>query len=182
MSTSPGVSASHEYQIFADYHQIYLEDSQVQVGAGEDSAERVTAIDALVAQLLSKEAEARHVGVAPGVVCVLTARTATVPLTVEVRFHPPSDDWGGWDRVVEASLDLPSGCLMIHGVSDYLASAPRMQVDPGTYRARVYFGGLDTLSPDELEGADYYRVVLWPAPAEEPVTLFAKGGNASGSI
>lgn len=181
MSTSPGISASHTYQLFADYHQVYLEDCQGLVGVEADPAEQVAAMDALVAQLLSKEAEARHLGVALGVVCILTARAAIVPVTVEVRSQPPFDDWSGWDRVVEASLELPSGCLVLHSVSDYLPDAPRMLVEPGTYRMQVSFGGLDTLSSDELEGDDHYRVVLWPAPAREPATLFAKGGNAASS-
>jgi hypothetical protein len=36
---------------------------------------------------------------------------------------------------------------------------------------RAYFGGLDTLSPDWLEGADHYMVVLWPGPEREPAVL-----------
>lgn len=181
MSTPSGVSASYAYRIFADYHQIYLEDSQaVQAGAGEGEVpdQQVTAIDTLVGQLLSPEAKARRVGVAPGVVAILTARNATVLLSVEVVSHPPSDDWRGWDRVVEASLDLPSGCLVVHGVSDYFPAAPRISLAPGTYRVRAYYGGLETVSSDALEGADHYKVVLWPAPAAQPVVLFAKEGGA----
>ena len=30
------------------------------------------------------------------------------------------------------------------------------------YRARIYYGGLNSLSEDGLEGDDHYRVVLWP--------------------
>lgn len=172
MSPHPGAHAS-QHQIFADYHQVYLEDSHAQAGVGEDPDQRVAAIDALVAQVLSPEALARHVGVAPGALCVLTARNTTVPVTIEVRAQPPTDELSGWDQVVEASLDVPSGCLVLHGPTDYFPSAPRLTVTPDTYRVRVYFGGLETVSPDQLEGHDHYRLVLWPAPAREPTILCA---------
>ncbi|MDW4736332.1 hypothetical protein NQ293_26040, partial [Escherichia coli] len=42
--------------------------------------------------------------------------------------------------------------------------AARIDVAPGTYRVRVSYGGLDTLSEDGLEGDDRYRLQLWPAP------------------
>lgn len=172
MPLHPGVSAS-QHQIFADYHQVYLEDSQAQAGVGDDPKSRVDASDALVAQVLSPAAQARHVGIAPGVLCVLTARTTTVPVAVEVQTQPPTEKLSGWDQVVEASLDVPSGCLVLHGPTDYFPAAPRLTVTPGTYRVRVYFGGLETVSPDQLEGHDHYRLVLWPAPAREPTMLRA---------
>ncbi len=178
MSTQPGVSAVYSYHIFADYHQVYLEDSQVQIGAERDADQRVEAIDTFVAQLLNDQARERHLGVAPGVICLLTARNMTVPVTVEIFTEAPPDEVSGWDQVVEASLEVPSGCIVIHGCTDYLPDAPRIQVDPGTYRVRAYFGGVDTLSSDGLEGADHYRVVLWPAHSREPVVLLAKDGGA----
>jgi hypothetical protein len=52
-------------------------------------------------------------------------------------------------------------------------------LQPGTYRVRAYFGGLDTVSADGLEGDDHYRVVLWPAPAQEPVILLAQDGGSA---
>ena len=174
MSIQPGRATSHGYQVFADYQQVWLEDSQAQVGAGENSGQQVAALDVLVAQLLSQEARERHVGVAAGCVCLLTARAMPVPVEVIIAGEAPSTDFTGWDRVVEASLDLPSGCLVIHGVSEYFPAAPRLALEPGTYRVRASFGGLDTVSPDALEGADHYRVVLWPAKAAEPVILYVK--------
>jgi hypothetical protein len=52
-------------------------------------------------------------------------------------------------------------------------SAPRIAVAPGVYRARVSYGGLATVSADEMEGEDHYRVELWPDldVSAEPVVL-----------
>ena len=41
------------------------------------------------------------------------------------------------------------------------------------YRARIYYGKLDALSEDGLEGEDHYRVVLWPGDPTPPVVLKA---------
>lgn len=63
---------------------------------------------------------------------------------------------------MEASLDVPSGCIAVHGPTDYWPEAPRIAVAPGTYRACVFYGGMSTVSADELEGEDHYRVERWP--------------------
>src|SRR5579859_180152 len=165
-------------EIFADYHQVCVEDCQAQADEGGDDEERVKRIDARITQLLDKAAYERHLGVAPGVACLLTARAMTVPVDVEILAEAPPPDFAGWDRVVEASLDVPSGCLVVHGPTDYFPTAPRIALAPGTYRVRAYFGRLGSVSADELEGADHYRVVLWPAPQAEPAVLFTKEENA----
>ena len=158
-------------EVFADYHQVCVEDCQAQVDEGGDDEERVKRIDARITQLLNKAAYERHLGVAPGIVCILTGRAMTVPVDVEILAEAPAPNFDGWDRIVEASLDLPSGCLVIHGPTDYFPTAPRISLAPGTYRVRAYFGGLGTVSADGLEGADHYRMVLWPAPQAEPEVL-----------
>jgi hypothetical protein len=49
----------------------------------------------------------------------LTARNFTVPLTVQLGANAPADDFADWDRVVEARPDLPPGCIVVHGPTDY---------------------------------------------------------------
>jgi hypothetical protein len=171
--------ATYHYDIFADYHQIYLEDCGICHARtaldGRDPAVRASEIDAWVATLLTKEAHARHLGVAHGTLCILTARNSTVPLDVEVcptPLEPDPGEFAAWDQVMEASLDLPSGCLEVSGVGDVLGLR-QVQVESGTYRARIYYGGVDTVSKDRLQGADHYRAVLWPdpVPLQLPVML-----------
>lgn len=54
---------------------------------------------------------------------------------------------------------------------DYFPEAKHLPVSPGSYRVRVYYGGLNTLSADGLDGEDYYQVVLWPEKYRSPAVL-----------
>jgi hypothetical protein len=112
----------------------------------------------------------RLLAVAPGTVGVGTVRNMDVPVVVDVTDEAPNDDVADWDQVNECSLDVSSGLIVIAGCTDYFPEAARIAVPAGSYRARVYYRGLDSLSDDGLEGDDHYRVVLWPA-APGPVNV-----------
>src|SRR5262249_30898595 len=114
----------------------------------------------------------------PSLLGIATNRYDDVSVTVEVRKSPPEpdEDLGPWDHVVEASLDIPSGRVAIVGCLSYRPESsplrraddtvsPHISVWPGSYRVRIYSGGLGT---DEEER---YRIVMWPAPLDEPVVL-----------
>lgn len=150
--------ASQHFELFADYYQFYLQDEH----ASGDWADAWT--DEAVAQLLA---------VAPGVIGVGTARNSAVPVEVEVLEAEPAGDLSQWERVNECSIDVPSGRIVIAGCTDYFPDAARVAVRPGSYRARIYYAGLDTLAPDGLQGDDRYRVVLWPAAPAPTVSLKA---------
>lgn len=135
-------------ELFADYHQIYLQDENADPDNPDDWGER------LVTDMIA---------VSAGTVGIGTVRNMTVPVTVEVLPAPPRDTLDAWDHVAEASIDAPSGTLVVAGCTDYLPDARRINVPAGTLRVRAYYGGLNTLSEDGLEGDDHYRVVVWPA-------------------
>ncbi len=139
--------------LYAGYHQFYLGDSAFDGDPG--------ALD-----FWSPEAYERMLAVAPpGLLGVGTARYDRVPVVVDLQAAAPSDDdLDAWDHVVEASLEVPSGRVAIDGCLSYRpAESPHIEVVPGTYRARVYYGGLDTFDEDR------YRIVLWPQlPYEVP--------------
>jgi hypothetical protein len=96
------------------------------------------------------------------VVVIQPARNMTVAVDVEVTDVSPTLAPDNWDHIAEASIELPSGRLEIHECTG--GSIDVLPVSPGAYRVRAYFGGLDTLSDDGLDGDDRYRIVLWPAP------------------
>ena len=87
----------------------------------------------------------------------------TVPVTVVTLNAPPNDDSAQWDRITECSLEVRSGQIVIAGSSDFFENAARIKIAAGWYRARIFYGGRDTLSEDGLIGNDHYKVVLWPA-------------------
>src|SRR4051794_28587591 len=91
-------------QLFADYHQFYLQDEQ----ATGDLSDAWT--DEAVNHLLA---------LAPGVIGVGTVRSTDVPVEVEVVAAAPRDDPTVWDRINECSIDVPSGRIVIAGCADY---------------------------------------------------------------
>lgn len=158
------------FTVYADYQQFYVGDSTF---AGDTGT----------ADFWSSEANERGLAIAaPSLLGVETHRYDWVPVVVEVEDAPPADDLEGWDRVVEASLEIPSGRLAIDGCLSYAPEglpyqpdgshvSPHIDVPPGIYLARVYWGGLDRI--DE----DHYRIVLWPQrPYAEPRVLKGAGG------
>lgn len=149
----------YNYELFADYHQIYLQDAQA-VGDLSDS--------------WTAEASENYLAVAPGTIGIGTARDMTVPVKVEVRDAAPDDNYDAWDQVNKCSINVPSGRIIIAGCTDYFPDAERIEVAAGCYRARIYYGNLEALSEDGLEGDDHYRVVLWPGEPTEPKILKKK--------
>ena len=78
-----------------------------------------------------------------------------------------------WDRVNECSIAIESTKLVIAGCTDYFPDAKRIKLTPGTYRVRVLYGKLGTVSEDGIEGDDHYQLQLWPGPAIDPVVVKA---------
>ncbi len=145
-----------QFTLFADYFQFYLQDESA-YGDLSDA--------------WSEEAVARLLAVAPGVVGIGTARNMDVPVSIEVLEHPGAVDFEEWEHVVECSLVVESGRIVVAGCTDYFPEASRIHVKPATYRVRACFSGLSQVSDDGLSGEDKYRILLWPAPPTEPTIL-----------
>lgn len=141
---------SIELSLFADYFQFYIQDEPA---AGD------------LSKAWTQEATDRMLAVAPGTIGIGTVRNMDVPVSVQILGHEPADDFSAWDHVVEAGLDIASGLIVIAGCTDYFPDAMRIEIAPGTYRVRVSYGALDTLSENGLEGNDHYRLQLWPGPS-----------------
>ncbi|HEX8943074.1 MAG TPA: hypothetical protein VF785_08065 [Gemmatimonadaceae bacterium] len=154
------MTGKHEFTLFADYFQFYLQDEAASGDLSE--AWTVDAVDRLLA-------------VAPGVIGIGTVRNMDVPVEVEVLAEAPADDLSQWDRANECSVNLASGKAVIAGCTDFFPEAARLAIAPGVYRARIYYGNLASVSADGLEGADHYRIALWPAPEGPVVQLKSPG-------
>jgi hypothetical protein len=142
----------HQYQLFADYFQFYLEDENF-----KDTTEHIWDDEKTVELGLA---------IGKGIIAVGTERNFTVPVTLEIHDSEPDDDFNKWDRVNECSIDIPSGIVVIFGCTDYRPAAARVPVSPNCYRARIYYDGLDTVT-DFDKGDDTYKVALWVAPFSE---------------
>ncbi len=138
------------YSIFADYFQFYIQDE---------------AAEGHLSEAWTEDAVNRLLAVAPGTVGIGTVRNMDVPVTVEVLAGEPELDLSAWQHVVECSLEVKSSNLVIAGCTDYFPEAARIEIEPGNYRVRACFTGLDSLSEDGLDGNDRYHLQLWPSPA-----------------
>ena len=105
-----------------------------------------------------------------------TVRNMSVPVALTIHADEPEDDFHEWDLVNECSFTVRSGRIAILGCTDALPEAARISLAPGPYRLRVSYSGLDSLSEDGLDGDDFYRLQLWPAPLAGLRTLKEKAG------
>lgn len=140
----------YAFELFADFHQFLVRDSQAEWA---DLPEQWTG-----------EAIASMFVQGTGYVGVGTARDTVVPVRVRVHSLEPSLDPAHWDRVVMGTIDIPSGELVISGVTDNEMTGGRIEVAPGTYCLRVLYENLNSISSDGLSGNDRYSLELWPAP------------------
>jgi len=137
-------------EVFADYHQFYLWDKGMSPLAPED---------------YSQEDVDRRIKTGAHVVVVQPERDMSVPVEIEIHDSEPAHNAEEWDHIAEASLHVPTGQLEVHECTG--GPVAEFQVEKGWYRVRSFHGGFATIAAVGTDGADYYRVVLWPAtPAE----------------
>src|SRR5688572_10494430 len=138
--------SSYRYTLFADYFQFYLQDEKV---------------DGNLSDAWTEQAVRDLLATAPGTIGVGTVRDMDVPVEVELLQSAPSESFDRWDQVNECDIEIKSGTIVIAGCTDYFPEAARIKVEPGSYRARVYYGKLNSLTEDGLEGDDHYKAALW---------------------
>lgn len=144
--------------LFADYFQFYVCDGLFETDTGT---------------LWDKATADRMLAVGPDLIAVGTARNMLVPLTLEILSGEPVKDFHEWDQVIECAVTFASGTVIAFGCTENPDDAERLQVEPGSYAARVSYGKLSDLSEDGLEGNDRYRVQLWPGETV-PVTVIKR--------
>ena len=90
---------------------------------------------------------------------VCPVRNMDVPVTLEIHDSEPPLNTAEWDHVVLASIRVPSGKLEVHECTG--SSQAVLSVEPGTYRIRAHYKGLESLSENGLKGCDAYKIVVW---------------------
>ncbi|MEU1397463.1 hypothetical protein ABZ403_15565 [Micromonospora zamorensis] len=153
---------STELELFADYYQIHLLDDGSVTDLGDAWTEEA------VLDNLAVDTDAMAVG---------TTVNVNVAVTVEVLEAAPEDDSAEFDHVVEGSLHVLSGRLVVMGCTDYEPEAARFGVVAGSVRVRAARSnlieakrlGID--SDDDPSTMERLRVQVWPAPHSEPVVI-----------
>lgn len=91
--------------------------------------------------------------------------------TVDISFVPvaeePSNDLGGWDEMVDVSIDARSGDLRVLSVLGEQISLPSLShAGPGVYRVRCMAAGRNEHSGEiEVESSERFRLITWLAEA-----------------
>jgi hypothetical protein len=161
------MSRKFEFNLLADYFQFYVQDEDVE---GD------------LSDCWTKEAVNRLLAVTEGTIGVGTVRNMTVPVFIEVADGEPElSEADDWDQVNECDLMVRSGHIVVAGCTDYFPDAARIDVPPGSYRARLYYGNLNSQSENGLEGDDKYRIVLWRA-ASAPLKVLKQRATPHRSI
>ncbi len=158
---------AHKFTVYADYHQFYVEDAQTDIA------------QSAAPEFWSQEAFERGLAVTRDMIAVGTARYGLVQVELEIADSEPDAELEAWDQVNECSIELHSGTLLVRGCTQEVESAQRFEVTPGVYRARIFYGNLDTDDTDAEHGDDVYRVVLWPGDAIAPRVLKMYEGAAA---
>lgn len=146
----------YQFSLFADYFQFYVEDENL-----EGTTEHIWD---------NEKATKLGLAIGKGIIAVGTERNFTVPFTFEIHDSEPDDDFSIWDKIYECSVNVPSGILVILGCTDYRPDAGRVKVSPQCYRARIYYGALDSVKEFD-KGDDHYKMTLWAAPFAEMKVL-----------
>ena len=144
--------------VAADYGQFYVYD------AGEGLA------DPRRAEVFNRQSLGRGLAVARTFMAVFTIRQAgDVPIEVEALGTKPLPELDAWDHVVEGSIEVPSGRLVI-GSWDDTGPTLEVTVPPGSCRVRVRAHGLDE-TDDPGEERDAYTLQVWTEPPSPPALL-----------
>jgi len=152
----------HQFVIFADYFQFIVQDEK-----SEDD----------FASIWNSEALDMALAVGKSAICPGTLRNVEVPVEVQVLDAEPEVDLTAVDHAVEASLDVPSGTVVVMGCTGYFPEAPRFTVSPGTYRALSIMNGIASIKSEWEPADDSYVVYLWPGEPQRPKLLkHWKGG------
>lgn len=143
-----------DFEIFADYHQFYLED--------ETSPHRTDLI-------WTKETVEQMIAVGEKLIAIGTARNNAVPVSIEFHDSEPILEIENYSRVNECSLEATSNKLILSGCTDYLPDAPRIEISPAAYRVRVLYGDLESVF-NEINGEDFYIIQIWKSDEIKEVT------------
>jgi hypothetical protein len=148
--------SAHQFTIFADYFQFIVQDEM-----SEDD----------FASIWSPEALDRALAVGKSAICPGTLCNVEVPVEVQVLNEEPEIDLTAVDHVVEASLEIPSGTIVVMSCTAYFPDAQRFNVVPGTYRALSVMRGIASIKCEWEPANDSYVVYLWLGEQRNPKLL-----------
>jgi len=136
----------HKFQLFADYHQVYIMDEKSDDDTGEIWNEFSSDI---------------HLAIAKNTVAVGTYRNVTIPFEIEVVNEEPLINLDAWDHISQGYFSVISGKCSIFGCTEYVPDADIISIPIGDYSIYSLAKGLNTIKTEWEDAEDYYKVIMW---------------------
>ncbi len=135
-------------ELFAECWQFIIQDEKAEGDLGD---------------AWTKEAGARLLATGLGIIGIGTVSHNYVPVTIKLFDGEP-------DLLTEAAIGQINECdlrtnsdkLVVYGIGDDFEDAISIDVEPGLYRVRIYYGNVDKPFNDAVERDDFYETHLWP--------------------
>lgn len=89
-----------------------------------------------------------------------TYRSDIIPVEIEIKKEFSINEYKNYDRINKCDLNIESGNFIVRGVTDYLPSSKVFSINKGIYALNVLYFGKSTISDDELEGEDHYKLII----------------------
>lgn len=118
----------------------------------------------------TREADDRLLAVEEGIIGVGTIHDGYISVAVEIADSESDEDMSRWDQVNEATIEVPSGRLIVAGMFDCLPHVRPIDLEPGSYRTRLHYGDLGSLSHGSFSN-EHYKVTMWSAAPGPPLVL-----------
>ena len=142
--------ATAHLTLLADYFQIHVLDEESQTDLGDVWTEQA-ALDGL-----ASAADALAIG---------TTENLDIAVDVDILPTEPDDEGTAFDHVIEASLYISSGRMVVMGCTDYLPSAPRFDVPVGWIRVRASRSdSWGAVQGEDAAPVGHLWLQVWPAP------------------
>ncbi|WP_067975714.1 hypothetical protein [Nocardiopsis trehalosi] len=158
-----------DFRLWVHYGQAYLLD-----GEGADILTPAPSPDLSAGLVLTRRpADPPGTGFA---FLVTGLHTGEVDFSVRVRATDPGPDLGGYEDVVELSVELPVGAPVIEQWGGGAIPLPPLPAGPGWYRLRYHARGFDAAAAADTLGdgedpIDAYLLQLWPAAPTPPAAV-----------
>jgi len=96
---------SFSFNLSAEFNQFYIQDEEADWE--------------LTDNLWTQEEGQDQLALAPGIIAVGTNRDRVVPVDVQITMSEPTDDFKEWDQIIECSINVACGHLLVFGCFDF---------------------------------------------------------------
>ncbi len=145
-----------QFEFDTSYHQFYIAD--------KNSTRTADSKDFWTDQALSDK-----LAIGENILGVSTASYGPIKGEITVlKNQPKKRDFSKYDHIVEAGIRVDSGILQIADSPNFHVEK-EIELQPGSYRIRIYFSDLDI--QDEDEGGDFYSIEIWRSEETEKTII-----------